>query len=154
MSEAEVVAELVNFTNILLTGVSVIFTVVSAYIAALNYFLGTSNFLARFMAFLFVSIILGMLALVMVGAQFNHAGLIARLYEIKEETGLSAAGRALLANSAPDALVGGLISIDDLVRGFCWFGGGGVFLALAYLSFVHTWRPDVIPVVLEQKAAR
>ena len=47
MSEGEVVEQLVEFTTILLAGVSVLFTVVSAYIAALNYFIGSANFAAR-----------------------------------------------------------------------------------------------------------
>ncbi|HWA00806.1 MAG TPA: hypothetical protein VG841_10895 [Caulobacterales bacterium] len=154
MSEAEVVDQLVNFTNILLAGISVLFTVISAYIAALNYFIGSANLIARLSAFLFLTLILGMLAVVMIGAQFTHEGLIARLYEIKDEHGLSAAGRSLLANSAPEAATGGMLSIDDTVRAGVWCGFALIYLALFYMTFFHRWKDDVRKVVIEnQKAA-
>jgi hypothetical protein len=149
MSEAEVVEQLVEFTNILLAGVGVFFTVVSAYIAALNYFIGGASFIARTLAFLFITIVLGMLSFVMVGAQFTHDGLIARLYEIKDAQGLSAAGRAVLANSAPEASVGGAFSLDAAVRYGIWSVAGFVYLALLYLTFVHRWKPEIIPVQIK-----
>ena len=150
MSEAEVVSELVEFTNILLAGVSVFFTVVSAYIAALNYFIGSASLLARFAAFLFVTAVLGMLSFVLLGAQYTQQGLIDRLYEIKDEQGLSAAGRAVLANAAREAGVMGY-AIDDIVRAATW---GLMILTLAvlgYLTFFYRWKPDVIPVSLQQQ---
>lgn len=146
MTEAEVVEQLVEFTNILLAGVSVFFTVVGAYVTALNYFIGQAAFIARLVAFLFITVTLGMLAMVMVGAQFAHEGLIARLYEIKETTGLSAAGRALLANSAPEANVGGVVSLDDAVRFALWATAILVYLALAWMTFLHKWKSEVVPV--------
>ena len=96
MNEAEVVEQLVHFTDTLLVGVSLIFSVVSAYIVALNYFIGSSNFLARTGSFAFITLVLGMLLVVMMGAQSTHAGLIARLTELNAEGALTAAGRALL----------------------------------------------------------
>ncbi|MBI1250074.1 MAG: hypothetical protein GC189_01205 [Alphaproteobacteria bacterium] len=140
MSEAEVVEQLVAFTDILLAGVSVFFTVVSAYIAALNYFIGYAGFFARLAAFGFVAAVLFMLAFVMLGAQFTQQGLIARLYEIQDESGLSAAGRAVLANAAPEAgLMGG--AIDDIVRVAVWGLMGLTLLVLFMLTFFYRWRP-------------
>ena len=66
MSEGEVVQQLVEFTNVLLTGVSLIFSIVSAYVVALNYFIGSANFLARLGSFAFMTLILGMLFVVIV----------------------------------------------------------------------------------------
>jgi hypothetical protein len=152
MSEAEVVEQLVEFTSILLAGVSVFFTAVSAYIAALNYFIGQASFIARFFAFMFITVVLGMLAMVMLGAQFTHQGLIARLYEIKEVEGLSAAGRAVLANSAPETSIVGAISLDDAVRAGVWTTAALIYLALAYLTFVHKWKSEVIPVQISNPA--
>ncbi len=43
----------------------VIFTVVSAYIVALNYFIGEADFIARLGAFAFISLILALLLVVM-----------------------------------------------------------------------------------------
>ena len=92
MSEGEVVAELVEFTNIVMVGVSLIFSIVSAYVVALNYFIGSANLLARFGSFLFITLTLGMLMVVMMGAQATHAGLIARLAELEAQGQLTAAG--------------------------------------------------------------
>jgi len=151
MSEAEVVEQLVQFTNLLLAGVSVFFTVISAYVAALNYFIGGANFMARLAAFVFVNFVLAMLALVMLGAQNVQDGLIARLREIQDESGLSAAGRAVLANSAVrDA---GGFTIDALVRYGVWGVIGLVVVVLAYLTFVHRWKAEVIPVQLTSEKA-
>ncbi|MGE3250254.1 MAG: hypothetical protein AB7J28_09105 [Hyphomonadaceae bacterium] len=146
MTEAEVVEQLVEFTNILLAGVSVLFTVVSAYIAALNYFIGTANFTARAGAFAFVTLILAMLVFVLMGAQATQAGLVARLHELAGRGELTAAGQSILANSAPDQ-TGGL-SIDDAVRLFTWAALGLIYFALYYLTFVHRWRPDAVPVTI------
>lgn len=154
MSEAEVVEQLVEFTNILLAGVSVFFTVVGAYVTALNYFIGQASFIARLLAFGFITVTLGMLAMVMLGAQSTHKGLIARLREIEESEGLSAAGRAVLANSAPDAAissaVGGAMSLDDAVRFAVWATAALIYIALAFMTFLHKWSSEVVPVQITQ----
>jgi hypothetical protein len=153
MSEAEVIGELVEFTNILLAGVSLIFSIVSAYVVALNYFIGSSNLLARIGSFAFVTLILGMLTVVMLGAQVTHIGLIDRLHELQAQGQLTAAGRAVLANAEPEwvgAITGRRYSIDGIVRACVWSGLLFVYAALAYLTFVHHWRPDVVNVKLEQ----
>lgn len=154
MSEADVVQELVEFTNILLAGVSLIFSIVSAYVVALNYFIGSANLAARLASFAFMTLIFGMLMVVMMGAQDTHAGLIARLQELQTLGQLTAAGRALLVNAAPEWV--GVVthhrySIDEIVRVCVWVGLGFVYLGLAYLTFLHKWVPDVINVALEGK---
>ena len=85
MSEGEVMEQIVGYMSLLLLGVSIIFTVVSTYIVALNYFVGDANLLARVGAFAFVSLILALLLVVMVGAQTAHDGLIERLRELDAE---------------------------------------------------------------------
>lgn len=154
MSEGEVVQQLVEFTNILLAGVGLIFSIVSAYVVALNYFIGEANFVARLSSFLFMTLVLGMLMMVMAGAQVSHAGLIARLVELQTQGQLTAAGKALLANAQPEwvgAVTSRSYSIDDIVNACVWGGLGFVYLGLAYLTFVHKWAPDVINVALEKK---
>lgn len=148
MSEAEVIAELVEFTNILMVGVSLIFSIVSAYVVALNYFIGSANFLARLGSFAFITLVLGMLMVAMMGAQTTHMGLIARLNELGDAGELTAAGRAVLANATQ---AGGLLedySIDDVIRLCVWGGLGFIYLALGYLTFLHKWTPDAIPVTI------
>ena len=153
MSEADVVQELVEFTNILLASVGLIFSIVSAYVVALNYFIGEANFIARFSSFLFMTLVLGMLMVVMMGAQETHAGLIARLVELQQQGQLTAAGKALLANAQPawmGAVTHHRYSIDDIVNICVWGGLGFVYVGLAYLTFLHKWTPDVINVALEK----
>ncbi|MBL8537481.1 MAG: hypothetical protein JNM59_08780 [Hyphomonadaceae bacterium] len=154
MTEADVVSELVEFTNILMVGVSLIFSIVSAYVVALNYFIGSSNLLARLGSFLFITIVLGMLVVVMAGAQTTHMGLIARLHELEAQSQLTAAGRAVLANATPEwvgALTGHRYAIDEVIRACVWAGLSFIYLALAYLTFLHRWTPDAIPVSIEER---
>ena len=154
MTEGEVVEQLVEFTNILLVGVSLIFSIVSAYVVALNYFIGSSNFLARLGSFAFVSLVLAMLVVVMIGAQATQLGLIERLHELDGQGGLTAAGRAVLANARPEwagVVTGNQYSIDDVVRICMWIGTGFIYAALAYLTFLHKWTPDAIPVSIETR---
>jgi hypothetical protein len=157
MSEGEVVEQLVEFTNILLVGVSLIFSIVSAYVVALNYFIGSANMAARFGSFLFVTLILGMLMTTMIGAQTTHSGLIARLAELDAAGQLTAVGRAVLENARPDltgAISGSRYSIDSIIQICVWVGLAFVYLALGYLTFLHRWTPDAIPVSIEQRAPR
>jgi hypothetical protein len=153
MSEGEVISELVEFTNILMVGVSLIFSMVSAYVVALNYFIGSANFAARLGSFLFITLILALLVATMMGASTTHAGLIARLQELAASGELSAAGRAILANAVPADTSGGY-SIDDIIRVFVWLGLVFVYFALAYLTFLHRWTPDAIPVSIQPERAK
>ncbi|MFT3726759.1 MAG: hypothetical protein QM759_02915 [Terricaulis sp.] len=153
MSEGEVVQQLVEFTNILLAGVGLIFSIVSAYVVALNYFIGEANFMARLSSFLFMSLVLGMLMVVLMGAQATHGGLIARLIELQQQGQLTAAGKAFIANAQPEwvgAVTHHRYSIDDIVNLCVWGGLGFVYAGLAYLTFLHRWTPDVVNVALEK----
>jgi hypothetical protein len=155
MTEGEVVEQLVQFTNIVLVGVSLIFSIVSAYVVALNYFIGTSNGMAKTGSFVFVTLVLAMLVVVMMGAQTTQAGLIARLHELEAQGDLTAAGRAVLANATPEwvgAITGNAYSIDDVVRTFIWVGLAFVYFALAYLTFLHRWTQDAFPVSIESRS--
>ncbi|MCC6786945.1 MAG: hypothetical protein IT547_03820 [Hyphomonadaceae bacterium] len=145
MTEGEVMEQIVGYMSLLLLGVSIIFTVVSTYIVALNYFVGEAQFVARLGAFAFVSLILALLLVVMVGAQTAHDGLIERLRELQTEGALTAAGSAALRNAAS--------GVDDAVRVLTWLGMTAVFAALAYMTFIHRWKPDVVNVQLQSKKA-
>jgi hypothetical protein len=153
MTEGEAVEQLVQFTNILMVAVSLIFSIVSAYIVALNYFIGSANFAARLGSFLFITLILALLVATMMGASSTHAGLIARLQELGASGQLSAAGRAILANAVPTTSAGGA-SVDDIIRIFVWLGLAFVYFALAYLTFLHRWTPDAIPVSIQPERAK
>lgn len=154
MTEGETIEQLIEFTSILLLGVSLIFSIVSAYVVALNYFIGSANFPARLASFAFMTLVLGMLMATMAGASTTQAGLIARLHELDAEGHLTAAGRAALANANPEitgVITRHVYSIDQIVLLCAWVGMGAVYLGLAYLTFLHRWRPDVINVAVQPK---
>ncbi|MEZ6024089.1 MAG: hypothetical protein R3C16_11905 [Hyphomonadaceae bacterium] len=132
MSEGEAIEQLVQFTNILLVGVSLIFSIISAYVVALNYFIGSSNFTAKLGSFLFVSLVLAMMVVVMAGGQTTQMGLIDRLRELETAGELTAAGRAVLLNAEPEwvgALTGHAYSLDDIVRTMVWANLGLVYVS-------------------------
>jgi hypothetical protein len=141
MTEAEIVEQAVQYMGLLLIGVSLIFSVVSAYIVALNYFVGDAMFMARLGAFAFVSLILALLMVVMIGAQNTHTGLVEALRELESNGGLSPAGRAVLDNTRAGT--------DGIVRLLLWVGMVTVFGALGYMTFLHRWTPDVVNVQLQ-----
>lgn len=145
MTEGEVMEQAIGYMSLLLLGVSIIFTVVSTYIVALNYFVGEAQFIARLGAFAFVSLILSLLLVVMIGAQTAHDGLIERLRELDATGALTAAGRAALSNDSS--------GVDDAVRTLLWLGMVAVFAALAYMTFVHRWKPDIVNVNIQSKKA-
>ncbi len=145
MSEGEVMEQIVGYMSLLLLGVSIIFTVVSTYIVALNYFVGDAQLIARVGAFAFVSLILALLLVVMVGAQTAHDGLIERLRELQADGALTAAGEAALRNTAS--------GVDGAVRILTWLGMTAVFAALAYMTFLHRWKPDIVNVQIQSKKA-
>ncbi len=145
MTEGEVVEQLVEYMSIVLLGVSLIFTVVSAYIVALNYFVGDAMFMARVGAFTFVALILALSMVVMLGAEQTHAGLLERLRELERAGEITAAGRAVLGNARE--------GIDGLVRGLLWVVMISLYVVLAYMTFLHRWKPDVVNVALLSKKA-
>lgn len=144
MSEGEVLELLVEHTNLLLVGVGVFFTILSVYLAGLNFVLSNETFFTRSLAFLFVTIALAMLMAVMVGGQQQHEGLIERLVELERSGDLTAAGRRFLENSRSEITYPGDIklSIDDTVLYLAWGSACLCFAALLYLTFAYRWRPE------------
>ncbi len=141
MTEGEVVEQLVEFTNILLVGTGVFFTMLSVYVASLHYVLHNERFVTKLMAFFFLSVTLAMLGAVLMGAQSQHAGLIARLTELQAAGQLTAAGMAGVYNSENGWTLGGMrISIDQAVIYLIWTCGIITYIGLYYLTFVYRWR--------------
>lgn len=143
MSEAEILQLLAGFTDTVLVGLSVFFTVVSAYVAGLNYFVRRAPMLGRICAFVFLTFILALLLAVMEGAQGLHDGLMASLRELAK-AGLSGAGRAALANADAEimTLSGQTVSVNAIVRFGLWGGMGLTYAGLFFLTFVFRWGDD------------
>jgi hypothetical protein len=141
MSEGEVVEQLVEFINILLVGTGVFFTILSVYVASLHYVLHNERFVTRLMAFFFLSVTLTMMGAVLLGAQSQHAGLVARLMELQALDQLTAAGKAAVFNSQNGWVLGMMqISIDQAVIYLIWACGILTYVGLYYLTFIYRWR--------------
>lgn len=143
MTEAEIVQHLAAFTDTVLSGLTVFFSVISAYVAALNYFISRKSVLGRVSAFLFITFVLVLLAAVMLGAQSMHAGLIEALRALGAEQ-LSPAGRAALQNARFDMLIlpGLSVSVDEVVRVGLWGGLALTYFGLFLLTFVFRWGEE------------
>lgn len=141
MTEGEVVEQLIQFTNLLLVGAGVFFTILSVYVASLHYVLHNERLVTRLMAFFFVSVTLVMLGVVLLGAQSQHAGLIARLQELQAAGQLTAAGGAGVLNATTGwTIAGRTVSIDQAVVCLIWTSGVLTYAGLSYLTFVYRWR--------------
>ncbi len=151
MTEAEIVDRLVEFLNVLLAGISVFFTIVSAYVAAMHYFLRKERFIGRIAAFSFFVFIMGLLVVVMNGAMQLHAGLIARLRELDAEGMLTAAGKAALTNATDTAGRG--FSLDGLVNLALMGGVVLTIFGLFMLTFVSPLEDDGKPRVSTNTAS-
>lgn len=133
MSEGEVMEQLVEYMNVLLLGVSVFFTIVSAYVVALYAFLARSGFVMKMFAFLFFTLTVAFLLNFFKGAQVIHRGLLDALVEIDRTLGLSPAGQAALMNYQT--------GIDAMLQETMWFAAAAFYLAILFLTFL--WRPRV-----------
>jgi adhesin HecA-like repeat protein len=141
MDEGQVVEVLVTQTSILLAGVGVFASIVSVYLAGLNYFLHEESLFTRFIAFFVMTIILAFLMIMMMGAETQHAGLIARLRELEAQGQLTAAGRASLANSGV-VIAGRTMTIDSAVIAFIWMSVAVSYVSMIFLTFFYRWRPS------------
>ncbi len=141
MTEGEVVEQMIEFTNILLVGAGVFFTILSVYVASLHYVLHNERFITRLMAFCFLSITLFMLALVLLGAQQQHAGLVLRLQELAQLNQITAAGMAGLQNATAGWQFGATkLTVDAAVLQSIWLCGAFTYAGLFYLTFLYKWR--------------
>lgn len=131
MTEAEVVNLLVEFMHVLLGGISIYFTIVSAYVVGLYAFLVRAHVVLKLVAFLFFTLIFFFLMQFNYGAGVFQRGLVQVLADLEATTGLSAAGQTAL-DSARSGLNG-------KVRTVMWLGSIATYLALIYLTFFHRW---------------
>ncbi len=127
MTEADVIEQMVEYQNILLMGVSVFFTVISAYVVAIWAFLRKAGFWLRLFSFFFLSFVLAFLARIAYGSALIHNGFIDTLEDINRSAGLSPTGLATLENAAS--------GLDAVIQHSLFFGVGIVYVALFFLTF-------------------
>jgi len=134
MSEAEITGQMTAMMDLTLSGISVFFTIVSAYTVALFYFLGRAPIGLKATAFSFFSLTMLFLAIFAYNS-FNHAAALREaLVELSKISDLSAVGR-----KAVGAGVYGRGELDKMIRAMMWLGMSLVYLALFYFTFFHRW---------------
>jgi hypothetical protein len=134
MTEAEITEQMTMMMDLTLSGISVFFTIVSAYTVALFYFLGRASTSLKLTAFGFFSLTLMFLA-VFAYNSFNHAAALREaLVELGSKVDLSAVGDKAIGDG-----VYGRGELDKLIRGMMWLGMGLVYVALFHFTFFHDW---------------
>lgn len=137
MSEADITEQMVMMMDLTIAGISVFFSIVSAYIVALFYFLHKAPMGFRLIAFLFFSLTLLLLGIFAANCFGHAASLQAALVELGARSELSAVGRAAIRRGPADRAF-----LDELIRSLSWGGMALVFVTLGYFTFWHRWRDD------------
>jgi hypothetical protein len=140
MSLSELMQARFDSANTIIATFSVFFTIVSAYIAALYFFLARAPFVMRALAFLLLSLSFLFLAAVVASLTEVVEVLISRWLE----AGIPVAPNEWLRN----LLMGWGSSYELYYLGFVLSGvvGVAVFVVLAYLTFFYSWpRYDGAP---------
>jgi hypothetical protein len=136
MTEADLMQQTSDLMELTVEGIGVVFSIVSAYIVALYYFLHRAPAVMKLGGFLFFSLIVGLLVIFTAGA-FDHAAAIhSALAELAAKGALSPVGMAALARGG---VAGG---VDAALKMIIWICFALVYLALSYLTFFSRWRSD------------
>ena len=134
MTEADFTEQIVMTMELFLLGVSVLFTLMSAYVVALYFFLRRAGIALRVWAFAFLSFTIALLGVYSVGANRHNIGLRRGLEDLAAREGLSPLGT--MAIEAQADLVNS-VTIQSL-----WVIGLALYAALAYLTFLHRWPEE------------
>lgn len=134
MTEAEITEQMVMMMELTLSGISVFFTIVSAYTVALYYFLHRAPVGLKLTAFGFFTLTLIFLAAFAVNSFSHAAGLQEALIDLGSRGRLSPVGERALGSGV---LARGFI--DEMIRAMTWIGMALVYLALFHFTFFHRW---------------
>jgi hypothetical protein len=135
MSEAELLQGLMGSIQVILSLFSIFFTLTSGYIAALYFFLHRAPFPLRLLAFFLLSVGLVFLG----GTAAVQQRIQEALFAAWDKLPSSAINVQAIRNplTLPVALPATWQEIGTVVG---WVTATGVYLALAYLTFVYRWR--------------
>ena len=133
MTEAEILENAIQGQQAGLAIFSVLLSVVSGYIGALYFFLGTAPWGLRFIAFAiftFAMITLGALAY---NLQYLGEGMHVAWQQVPSKmTGMDSLGPPLLVRSF-------FLDGRQLASLVSWAFGGLLYLTLGYMTFFHRW---------------
>jgi hypothetical protein len=135
MTEAELTNLTLESANSVLQVVAIYFSIVSAYIAALYYFLSQAPFLMKTIAFLFMSGALAFLGLTIVAIERTASGVVTALHALPARVAAPAPTNLYFGL---DAALEGRVDIAVMAG---WAMAFGLYVSLFYLTFLHPWRP-------------
>jgi hypothetical protein len=132
MTEADLTSQIVGMMEVFYIAGSITFSVISAYIIALYYFLHRSPWVMKIGAFSFFTLTLFYLGMSTYGAVRHYDGLLKALEELRTHEGLSALG-----NMALEPMADSVATYSQSVAAVVIIG---LWITLAYLTFLHRWR--------------
>jgi hypothetical protein len=132
MTEAEILSNAIQAAQATAAIFSLFLTIVSAYIAALYFFLNRAPCL-RTMAFLLVSIAFVALGALALNMQYLGEGLHTAWLKLPQKaTGMEVLGPPIVVRSL-------FLDGREATYWAAWALGGVVYLALTYLTFMYRW---------------
>ncbi len=134
MTEAELTEQMLIVTEISLVILSVVFTIISAYIVGLYWFLRKTSLVMRSVAFGFFTFVTLVITINGYGVYRHAQGLLKALIELNNKKPLSPLGSMAIENTAQGVTLGvgiGLFALAALI-----------YLGLFYLSFLYRWPPQ------------
>ena len=137
MNEAQLTAQLLSTNEIFFTGISVGFTVYSAYIIGLYWFLQRANIGIKLIAFGLLTLSTVLIGIGGFGVIRHAQGATLALIELNTETPLTLLGQMAIsevAGTVANWLSLGLIGLLSLI-----------YLGAFYLTFCFKWREEINP---------
>lgn len=139
VSESEILQGLFSSINAVMTLFSMFFTMVSAYIAALYFFLNRAPFALKLLAFALLSIGLVFLGGSAATIQRILDGLYGAWAKLPQPIVSIEALRNPIALPSLPGLSRVGISMQEIGVAIGWVTALSVYLALGYLTFLHRW---------------
>ena len=133
MTEAEILGNAIQAQQVGLAIFSVLLSVVSGYIGALYFFLGTAPWGLKFIAFSILTFAIITLGALAYNLQYLGEGMhIAWQHLPSKMTGMDSLGPPLLVQSL-------FLDGRELASLIAWLFGGLLYVVLAYMTFFHRW---------------
>jgi len=133
MTEAELIELSLDATDAVLQVVALYFTIVSAYIAALYYFLNHAPFLLKLIAFGFMSGALAFLGVTSIAIERTTSSVVAALHDLPNRIALPPENNLYFGL---DHYLEGRVDYGVMAG---WAMAFSIYLGLLYLTFLHRW---------------
>lgn len=136
MTEAEILEAAIQAQQVGLAIFSVLLSVVSGYIGALYFFLGTAPWGLRLTAFAVLTFAIISLGALAYNLQYLGEGMHTAWLQLpRKATGMDSLGPPVLVQSL-------FLDGRQLASLIAWVFGSLLYLALAYMTFFHSWQSD------------